>query len=54
MADSAAKQPLVELLKRRGIDVPAATAAELERAAERLERMAELLRQVRPAPHPTA
>lgn len=52
MADSAAKQPLVELLKRRGIVVPVETAAEIEQAAERLERMAALLRQMRPAPPP--
>ncbi|MCX7362324.1 MAG: hypothetical protein NTV97_10730 [Alphaproteobacteria bacterium] len=54
MADSAPKQPLVELLKRRGIVVPVETVAEIERAAEKLERMAALLRQGRPAPHPAA
>ena len=53
MADNAAKQPLVELLKRRGIVVSADVGPEIERAAERLERMAELLRQASPEPAPT-
>lgn len=51
MADSAANRPLVGLLRRRGITVPVETAAEIERAAERLERMAALLRELRPASH---
>lgn len=52
MAGSEPKQPLVELLKRRGIVVSAEVGPEIERAAERLERMAELLRQASPAPAP--
>ena len=50
MADSRSKLPLVEVLRQRGIVVPADTVVELERAAERLERMAKLLRRARPAP----
>ena len=44
MADSRSKLPLVEFLRQRGIVVPADTAVEIERAAERLERMIELVR----------
>ena len=50
MADSASRRPVVEVLRQRGIVVPADTALELERAAERLERMIELVRRARPAP----
>ena len=49
MADRASKPPLVEVLRQRGIVVPADTAVELERAAERLERMIELVRRACPA-----